>query len=148
MKIKSIMSRNLITCQTTDNILSVSNLMKINDVGFVLIMNKNKLYGIITDRDIVCDLSQINKPIKEIAKTKIVTTDENKSVQDSLNIMKENKIKRLVITNQNKVTGVLSLSDVLASDIESQIIIDALKEIYAINRNDEDYNTDIHDFIL
>ena len=42
MKIKDIMSRKLIKCEIDDNVLFVCNLMKTHDVGFILIMNRNK----------------------------------------------------------------------------------------------------------
>ena len=148
MKIKDIMSRDLVYAEADDNVLYVCNKMKENDIGFILIMNGNKLYGVITDRDIVCDLAEGNMPIREFANTNVVSVDMNKDVYKAIDIMKKKKVKRLVITYDRNVVGVLSLSDIYNSDIPSEIILEALKEIFAINRNDEDFDTDVHDFIL
>lgn len=148
MKIKDIMSKKLITCSPDDNILFVSNLMNVWDVGFIIIMDNNKLYGVVTDRDIVCDLANELRAIKNYAHTNVITIDENKKIEDALNLMKKHKLKRLVVTNNTKIAGVISLSDIFPTNINEKKLLDALKEIYAINKNNNHYNPNIHDFPL
>ncbi len=146
--IKDIMSRNLIVCDTDDNVLYVSNLMKKYDVGFVLVMCNNKLFGVITDRDLICDLADELAYIKSFATKKIITIDENKAIAEALELMRNHKLKRLVVTNGNKITGVLSLSDIYPTDISSDEIVKTLKCIYAINRNNGEFQANINEFIL
>ena len=148
MKIKDIMSRNLIYAEVDDNVLYVCNRMKENDVGFILIMDGNKLYGVITDRDIVCDLADGEMPIKEFANTNVVSVSMDEDASRALEIMKREKVKRLVVTSDENIVGVVSLSDIYNSDVSSNEILEVLKEIFAINRNDEDFDIDIGDFIL
>ena len=95
MKIKEIMSKKLITCDPDDNILFVSNLMNAWDVGFILIMEKDKLYGVVTDRDLVCDMANQLSQIKSYASKKVITINEDKDVIDALKLMKKHKIKIL-----------------------------------------------------
>lgn len=148
MKIKDIMSRNLVYAEVDDNVLYVCNKMKEKDVGFILIMDGNKLYGVITDRDIVCDLADSEMPIREFVNTNIASISMNKDVSKALELMKMERVKRLVVTSDDTIVGVISLSDIYNSDISSDEILEALKEIFAINRNDEIFNTDVGDFIL
>lgn len=148
MKIKDIMSKNLVICDPDDNILFVSNLMNVWDVGFVLIMKNNKLYGVVTDRDLVCDMANQLSQIKSYATKNVITIDQNKDIVDALKLMKKHKIKRLVVTNKDKVTGVLSLSDLLMTNENKDLIFDTIKCIYEINRNDNHFDVDVHDFPL
>ena len=148
MKIKDIMSKKLITCAPDDNILFVSNLMNVWDVGFILIMDKNKLYGVVTDRDLVCDMANQLSQIKSYATKKVITINQNESLEKALKLMKKHKIKRLVVTDQNKVVGVLSLSDFLNTDIDKDLLLDTIKTIYQINRNENKFDTDVDDFPL
>lgn len=148
MKIKEIMSKKLITCDPDDNILFVSNLMNAWDVGFILIMEKDKLYGVVTDRDLVCDMANQLSQIKSYASKKVITIDEEKDVIDALKLMKKHKIKRLVITNNKDITGVLSISDILNTDEYEKEVLDTIKTIYEINRNENYFNADVHDFPL
>jgi len=148
MKIKEIMSKKLITCDPDDNILFVSNLMNAWDVGFILIMEKDKLYGVVTDRDLVCDMANQLSQIKSYASKKVITINEDKDVIDALKLMKKHKIKRLVITNNKDITGVLSISDILNTDEYEKEVLDTIKTIYEINRNENYFNADVHDFPL
>jgi len=148
VKIKEIMSKKLITCEQDDNILFVSNLMNAWDVGFILIMEKDKLYGVVTDRDLVCDMANQLSQIKSYASKKVITIDEDKEISDALKLMKKHKIKRLVVTNNKKITGVLSLSDILSTEKNPKEVLDTIKTIYEINRNDNYFNSNVHDFPL
>jgi len=148
MKIKEIMSKKLITCDPDDNILFVSNLMNAWDIGFILIMEKEKLYGVVTDRDLVCDMANQLSQIKSYAAKKVITIDEDQDIKEALKLMKKHKIKRLVITKNQNVNGVLSLSDVLGTDEYDNEVLDTIKAIYEINRNDNYFNADVHDFPL
>ncbi len=148
MKIKEIMSKKLITCDPDDNILFVSNLMNAWDVGFILIMEKDKLFGVVTDRDLVCDMANQLSQIKSYASKKVITIDQDKDVIDALKLMKKHKIKRLVVTKNKDIIGVLSLSDILNTNEYDKDILDTIKTIYEINRNDNYFNADVHDFPL
>ncbi len=148
MKIKEIMSKKLITCDPDDNILFVSNLMNAWDIGFILIMEKDKLYGVVTDRDLVCDMANQLSQIKSYASKKVITIEEDKDITDALKLMKKHKIKRLVVTKGKNITGVLSLSDILNTDEQPEMVLDTIKTIYEINRNDNYFNADVHDFPL
>ena len=50
----------------------------------------------------------------------IQTIDENKTIENALDIMKDKKIKRLLVTNQSKAVGVLSISDILNKTEETE----------------------------
>ena len=112
------------------------------------IMDKDKLYGVVTDRDLVCDMANQLSQIKSYATKKVITINQNESLDQALKLMKKHKIKRLVVTDQNKVVGVLSLSDFLNTDIDKDLLLDTIKTIYQINRNDNKFNTDVDDFPL
>ena len=58
--------------------------------------------------------------------------------------MKKSKIKRIIITDSEKVVGIVSISDLL----NQKNVIDACKEIYKINKNDDYFKTEIDEFYL
>ena len=142
------MSRDFILCDVEDNVLYVSNLMKKFDVGFVLVISNDSLFGVVTDRDLLCDLGSEISQVKVFASKDVIWVDENKSINDALDIMKKHKIKRLVVTSGKSITGVLSLSDIYNTDTSCDKILETLKVIYAINRNDNNFDTKINEFIL
>lgn len=148
MKIEDVMTRKIIYGTSCDSIYGIAKKMKEYDIGFMPIIDDKKIIGIITDRDIVVNnVYNETEHIKDLIHKNIITIDKNKSIEDAAFVMKENKIKRLIVTNGEKIEGIVSLSDI-ASKLDSKVFLDVFTSIYEINRNDDKFNTDIDEFYL
>ena len=141
MNVKDIMSRNIIHCDINDDVKDVSNLMKDNNIGFIVVYKKNKLYGCLTDRDIAINYGN---SIKDITKTNLYTINEEESLLNTAKIMAKNKIKRVIVTNQNNISGIVSLSDL----IKYIDCYEEIKQIYSINNNNTKIDVKVNDFNL
>lgn len=145
--IEKIMSKNLIVLNDS-NLEDIAKAMKRYDVGMVIINENNKIKGIITDRDIVTKiLANKDNKIKEYLTTNLVSIDINSDINEAIDLMKKHKIKRLLVKKDNKLVGVLSLSDLL-NTVDNNILIETYKTIFSINRNTDKYLTDIDEFEL
>lgn len=145
--IEKIMSKNLIVLNDS-NLEDIAKAMKRYDVGMVIIKENNKIKGIITDRDIVTKiLANKDNKIKEYLTTNLVSIDINSDMNEAIDLMKKHKIKRLLVKKNNKLVGVLSLSDLL-NTVDNSILIETYKTIFSINRNTDKYLTDIDEFEL
>lgn len=146
--IEKIMSKNLIILDSKSSLENIAKTMKKYDVGMIIISDKNKIKGLITDRDIVTKiLANKDNKIKEYLNTNIVSIDINSDLKEAIDLMKKHKIKRLLVKKDNKLVGVLSLSDLL-NTVDKNILIEAYKTIFSINRNTDKYLTDINEFEL
>ena len=145
--IEKIMSKNLIVLNDS-SLEDIAKAMKRYDVGMVIIKENNKIKGIITDRDIVTKiLANKDNKIKEYLTTNLVSIDINSDIKEAIDLMKKHKIKRLLVKKDNKLVGVLSLSDLL-NTVDNNILIETYKTIFSINRNTDKYLTDIDEFEL
>lgn len=145
--IEKIMSKNLIVLNDS-NLEDIAKAMKRYDVGMVIINENNKIKGIITDRDIVTKiLANKDNKIKEYLTTNLVSIDIKSDINEAIALMKKHKIKRLLVKKDNKLVGVLSLSDLL-NTVDNNILIETYKTIFSINRNTDKYLTDIDEFEL
>lgn len=145
--IEKIMSKNLIVLNDS-NLEDIAKAMKRYDVGMVIINENNKIKGIITDHDIVTKiLANKDNKIKEYLTTNLVSIDINSDINEAIALMKKHKIKRLLVKKNNKLVGVLSLSDLL-NTVDNNILIETYKTIFSINRNTDEYLTDIDEFEL
>lgn len=146
--IEKIMNKNLIILDSDSSLENIATVMKKYDVGMVIIKNKNKIKGLITDRDIVTKiLANKDNKIKEYLTTNLVSIDINNDIKDAIDLMKKHKIKRLLVKKDNKLVGILSLSD-LFNAVDNETLIEAYKTIFSINRNTDKYLTDINEFEL
>ena len=145
--IEKIMSKNLIVLNDS-NLEDIAKAMKRYDVGMVIINENNKIKGIITDRDIVTKiLANKDNKIKEYLTTNLVSIDINSDIKEAIDLMKKHKIKRLLVKKDNKLVGVLSLSDLL-NTVDNNILIETYKTIFSISRNTDKYLTAIDEFKL
>jgi len=93
--------------------------MKKINVGMLPVVHhvKNMVEGVITDRDIlVRGIAQNKKDVRvnEIMSTKLVFVYKDDDLETALKVMKENKIRRLlVVEKDNRFLGVLTLSDIV-----------------------------------
>lgn len=151
-KVKDIMSKNLIICSSDINVINISNIMKKYNIGFIPIEKNKKIIGVITDRDIVINIISNkvnnNSSIESYVNSNIIHIEENSSIDECLNIMKENKVKRLIIVNKEKIVGVISLSDILNCYDDLDKVTEVAKVIWSTTKSDDNYKTEIDEFYL
>ena len=133
MKVLEIMTARVISVKKESSILDVMKLMKDKNVGFVVIEEEKEAIGVITDRDIVLSLSKeisYNTNITKIMKKYVISINEKTPVDEASDIMGYMQVRRLVVVNdQNKIVGVLSLSDLAKCTSTEEIALETLIEI-------------------
>lgn len=150
--INEIMTKDIIFGHIKDSIGEISDIMKKFDIGFLPINNDKKIVGVITDRDIIVRAISNNASsddsIENYITKDFLSIEENKSVDEALELMGSNKIKRLLVTNNKDVVGVISLSNIINYYKDNNKLISNLKKIFEINRNDNEFRPEIDDFYL
>ena len=152
MKIKDIMSKDIIVGKITDNVLEISKKMKENDIGFIPIVDKDDVVGVVTDRDIVINSLANNGKnedlIEDYMTKNVVFVDINESLENAIEKMKENKIKRIIVSNKGKMVGIISISDFINSKLNNNELINSIKHIWNINKIDNKEEPEIDEFYL
>ena len=123
--VSEIMSKKpVVTVDVKDNNLSalhIAKLMAIHRIGSVVLVegnDKSKPVGIITERDIIKKVSAKNKSadqvsIGSIMSSPLIVIRSIDSIDTAAETMSKNKIKRLVVLEQDgSMIGVLSVSDI------------------------------------
>lgn len=121
------MNKNVISVDENSTIQNIAKKMK--GIGSVLVKRKGKVYGIITDSDIIKKivargLDPKKVKAKDIVSTPLITIDADENVQKASYLMKKHKIKRLVVIKNDKIVGIVSATDIARNVPE---LIDILK---------------------
>lgn len=103
--------------------------MSAQNVGAMLVMSDEKLLGVITERDymkkiILKDRSSKNTLVKEIMTPNPVFVNLSDSVDDALSVMTKQHCRHLPVIDQEKITGIVSIGDLVKakiSDLDSTI---------------------------
>ncbi len=129
MKVKDYMTKGTVNCDINDEISTIAEIMDSNNIGFVPVLEEDEIIGVITDRDIVIGPVMDNiTTIEDFINKNIISIDENENVTEALLLMKENKVKRLLVTSKEKYVGVLSIFDLLEIK-EKEDLLNTLIEI-------------------
>lgn len=150
MRIKEIFNKGIISADINSSIRDVANLMKKHNIGFIPITNKNKLVGVITDRDIVikaiANNCECNQNIEDYINKNIIKVDYNREITDAIHLMKTNKIKRIIVADGDHFVGILSLSDIVKTNEKE--VLDAIKTIWKIDDKNRLKDAQIDEFYL
>ncbi len=149
MKIKDIMTKDIVSSDIDSSIKDAALLMLNYDIGFLPIKKGNKIVGCLTDRDLVIyGIANDNKELSNSMKNTLITIDENENVLKAIEIMKNFKIRRLLVKNGKKLTGIISLSDIISKYDKNKDIIEMLKCIFSIDKNANTSDLKVNDFEL
>lgn len=149
MQAKDIMTNSMIVVDKNRDIFDIAKIMKENDIGFVPVSDKQKIIGVITDRDIVVKvLANKDTKICNYITKDIITCNINDNIDTILKIMAESKVKRLLVIDDKKVVGIISLSDILNINCSNQDKIISIQSIWSISKNDQSHNLEIDEFYL
>ena len=136
MKIREIMTTDLVTVTPSTPVADAARLMRDADIGDVLIQDSDQLLGILTDRDIACrvvanGLDAKQAPVGDFMSRDLFVGMPDWDVNQASDLMAEEQIRRLPIMENGKLVGIVSLGD-LAVDAEpmaEDVACDALEEI-------------------
>ena len=118
-KLVSRMSeRKCYTLSETDTVKTASQNLHEKKVGCMPILDKNKnVVGIISERDlsrlIYTEQFNISLPVTKIMSKNLVSCDLNTSVTELMNEMTKKKIRHILIMEDKKLLGIVSIRDVV-----------------------------------
>ncbi|MEN6482932.1 MAG: CBS domain-containing protein [Anaerolineaceae bacterium] len=110
---------------STDTVFNALKLMANKDVGALLVMEKDRLLGIISERDYARKVILVGKSSKETLVSEIMTTEiftihPDQTVEECLDLMTEKHIRHAPVIEDDKVIGVVSIGDVVRDIIYNQ----------------------------
>lgn len=150
MRIKEVVNKNIIIGDVKDSIVEIATIMKKNNIGFLPIKNDKKIIGVITDRDIVINCisnnCNNNDSVEGYINKNIIHIDWNREITDALNIMAREKIKRILVSNNMKLVGILSLSDIITK--EEKKTVETIKTIWELKDNDRNIEPEVDEYYL
>ena len=120
MKVRDLMTTNAAFCRRETNLAAVGALMWEHDCGLIPVLDdKEKVTGVITDRDICIALSTRDRQPSKITAGEITTApafvcSPDDDIQSALITMSREKLHRLPVVNRERgLVGILSINDVL-----------------------------------
>lgn len=100
-----------------ETIFEALKLMDEKEIGVLVVLDGEKLVGIISDRDYARKVMHSEKNpqdtlVKEIMTPQVVYTNLNEEEENCLSIMMEKRFRHMPVVDQDRVVGVISIGDV------------------------------------
>ncbi|HMR06020.1 MAG TPA: CBS domain-containing protein [Polyangiaceae bacterium] len=117
--------RDVMSIAPDDSVFSAIEAMAKHGVGALLVMDDDKLVGIVSERDdarkvILAGRSSKETPVRAIMSSKVICAEPSRTIQEGMAIMTERKIRHLPVLEGAKVVGVVSIGDLVKAIIAAQ----------------------------
>lgn len=113
MKVSEVMGKPAIISPDINVKEAARKMVELN-VTTLMVIDKNKLVGIVTDGDIVervaaTDKSSKDVLVKEIMSSNLIKIDAGENIEYATNLMVKNQIRRLPVVSKGRLIGMLTL---------------------------------------
>ena len=127
-QVRDIMEKNVITININETANNAANQMKENDISFLVIIENGKPVGVVSERDFVqklCINNQSSSDVKisDIMSYKFRWVKPTTKIEDAIQKMLNNNIRRLLVLDNKKLVGVITQTD-LASYLRDKLLVD------------------------
>jgi CBS domain-containing protein len=119
---------------SSDTIFNAVQLMADKNIGSLLVMDDDKLVGIVTERDyarkvILEGKSSKDSTVNEVMVTHMLCVSPEQTVDECMALMTDKRVRHLPVLHEKRVVGVVSIGDLVKAVIsEQQVIIEQLQD--------------------
>ena len=111
--VRDVMNKSIISVDKDGTIRMAVNKMVHGGIGAVIVTEKDKPVGILTERDILkfianekMDLD--NSKVENIMSAPLISVDSSSSLEEAAGVMLTNNIRRLIIKEKDEYVGIIS----------------------------------------
>jgi CBS domain-containing protein len=124
------MQKNVITIEHDKTVHDAATILKEKEISFLVIMKEGKPTGVVSERDIVQkiaaeDLKASTVLIEDIMSKKFRWVSPDTVIEDAVQKMLNNNIRRLIILEDEKLVGVITQTN-LAEFLRSKLLINGM----------------------
>ena len=118
-------TKALCTVTPDTRVYEALKLMADKDIGALLVVQGEKLVGILSERDyarkvILQGKSSHDTPVKDIMTERVVCVQPRNTVDECMALMTDKRIRHLPVIAHDRLLGVLSIGDLVKETISEQ----------------------------
>jgi CBS domain-containing protein len=124
--IKAIIGdRETVVVDPTVSIETAARAMAAHNIGAVPVVDGDRLSGIFTERDVLtrvvaASLDPATTSVGEVMSTDLVIAEVHESYESCLMRMQQARVRHLIVIDNGRLAGIVSLRDILAADIDEK----------------------------
>lgn len=122
--VKDVMNKNVVVAKPIVTLREAAKVMGEMNMGSLIVMEEEKILGIVTSTDILKAIGDGKDPDKvtigEIMSKNVITIQADEPLDKAVDIMVKNKIKKLPVLMNERLVGIITVSDIAI--VEPKII--------------------------
>ena len=139
MLVEEVMTKNVVKIDCNKTVYEACNEYSKNKVGSLVVMDKDIVVGIVTERDIIERVivnkkSPKNTKIIDIMTPSIKTIHALAPLEKAARIMRESHIKKLPVILNNEIVGIVTETDLTQTIEAFSEAVEELTRFYAESR--------------
>ena len=109
----------------TATVLEALLVMAEHDIGAVLVVDGDRLAGILSERDyarkvVLAGRSSKDSQVKDVMTANVVCIAPNQSIDECMALMTEKRLRHLPVLEKKQVVGLVSIGDLVKATIDEQ----------------------------
>jgi CBS domain-containing protein len=121
-----------------DSVFNAMKMMAENNTGALLVMEADKVEGIISERDCIRRVDIQGKSSKdtlvsEVMTSKVLYVETSQSLDECMAVMIDKNVRHLPVYENGKLAGLISVRDVLKEVVDYQKLVISQLEHYISN---------------
>jgi signal-transduction protein with cAMP-binding, CBS, and nucleotidyltransferase domain len=125
VQVRNLMKVPVVSIEPGRSVRDAAQLMQDNVIGSVVVQEEGRTVGILTERDVLRAVAEGRNPeqtsVADLMTKNVVSAGPNWDVVVAASVMTNHRIRHLVVQEQDRVLGVLSLRDVLSTFLPEQV---------------------------
>ena len=127
-QIRDIMEKDVITIENDKTAQDAAKIIAEKDISFLVVINDGIPEGVLSESDFVRKIAAMDKKSSEVKVSDIMSykfrsVDPTTTIEDAVQKMLNKNIRRLLVTDNEKLVGVITQTD-LASYLRDQLLVD------------------------
>lgn len=124
-RILAIKGSDVVIAQPHMTLREAADVLCRHRIGAVVVADASrKVLGILSERDIVRAVSAggseaLNDPVSRHMTSKVITAAEDQSIEETMGVMTESRIRHLPVLRDGRLVGVVSIGDVVKIRLEA-----------------------------
>jgi CBS domain-containing protein len=115
MQVGDIMTTDVKTAGASDTFTAVAKILHDNRISSVIVLDGDKIAGIVTERDVVNlvadELDPGSLPVKVRMTRQLATVESRTDITEAAQLMAERRIRHLPVVDKGSLVGVISIRD-------------------------------------
>ena len=127
-KVRDVMTPEPIVLQRSQSIADAAQAMRDRAVGSVLVVDGDKLCGLVTDRDIVvravAEAMPPDSRVGDVCSPDLVAVEAEDDTAEAARVMQANAVRRLPVMDRGRIVGIVSIGDLAVEQDENSALAD------------------------